>query len=98
MEPIKGLSRGRPTAKWPGNGGERAAAVSVPVRGSLKLRERRRKERGGVVLFGGAPVGFYRVGEGAHAPGGGGERAAALMAVCVGYRKRGRRRWPIKES
>jgi hypothetical protein len=74
------------------------AAVGVPVRGSLELRERGRRERGGAVLSGGAPDGFYRVGEGAHASGDGGERVAALMAVCVGYRKRGRRRWPIKEG
>jgi hypothetical protein len=74
-----------------------AVAVGVPVRGSLELRERRRRERRGAVLSGGAPGGFYRVGEGAHAPGDGVEWVAALMAVCAGYRKRGRRRWPIKE-
>jgi hypothetical protein len=39
-----------------------AAAVGVPVRGSLKLRERQRGERGGAVLSGGAPGGFYREG------------------------------------
>jgi hypothetical protein len=50
------------------------------------------------VLSGGAPGGFYRAGEGAHAPGDGGERVAALMVVCDGYRKRGRWRWPIKEG
>jgi hypothetical protein len=50
------------------------------------------------VLSGGAPGGFYRAGEGAHAPGDDGEQAAALMAVCTGYRNRGRRRWPIKEG
>jgi hypothetical protein len=75
-----------------------AAAVSVPVRGSLKLRERRRRERGGAVLSGGAPGGFYRAREGAHAPGDGGERVAALMAVCDGYRKRGRWRWQTRCS
>jgi hypothetical protein len=48
------------------------AAVGVPLRGSLELRERQRRERGGAVLFGGAPGGFYRAGEGAHAPGDGG--------------------------
>jgi hypothetical protein len=74
------------------------AAVGVPVRGSLELRERQRRERGGAVPSGGAPGGFYRAGEGAHAPGDGGERAAALMVVCAGYRKRGRGRWPIKEG
>jgi hypothetical protein len=75
-----------------------AAVVGVPVRGSLELRERRRRERGGEVLSGGAPGGFYRAGEGAHAPGDGGEWAAALMAACAGYRKRGRWRWPMKEG
>jgi hypothetical protein len=75
-----------------------AVAVGVPVRGSLELRERRRRERGGAVLSGGAPGGFYRVGEGAHAPGDGVERATTMMVVCTGYRKRGRRRWPIKEG
>jgi hypothetical protein len=48
------------------------------------------------VLSEGAPDCFYRAGEGAHASGDGGEQAAALMALCNGYRKRGRRRWPIK--
>jgi hypothetical protein len=77
-----------------------AAAVGVPVRGSLELRERQRRERGGAVPSGGAPGGFYRAGEGAHAPGDGGERTAALMVVCASYRKRGRGRgrWPIKEG
>jgi hypothetical protein len=56
-------------------------AVGVPVKGSLKLRERQRRERGGAVLSGGAPGGFYRAGEGAHTPGDSEERAAALMAV-----------------
>jgi hypothetical protein len=64
--------------------------VSVPVRGSLELRERRRREQGGAVLSGGTPGGFYRAREGAHAPGDDRERAVALMAVCAGYRKRGR--------
>jgi hypothetical protein len=59
-----------------------AAVVSVPVRSSLKLRERQRRERGGAVLSEDAPGGFYRAGEGAHVPGDGEERAtAALMAV-----------------
>jgi hypothetical protein len=75
-----------------------AVAVGVPMRGSLELRERRRRERGGAVLSGGAPGGFYRAGEGAHVTGDGRERAAALMAVCADYRKRVRRRWPIKEG
>jgi hypothetical protein len=74
------------------------AAVGVPMRGSLELRERRRRERGGAVLFGGAPGGFYRAGEGSHAPGDGGEQVVALMVVCAVYRKRGRQRWPIKEG
>jgi hypothetical protein len=73
-------------------------AVGVPLRGSLELRKRRRRERGGAVLFGGAPGGFYRAGEGAHALGDGGEQAVALMVVCADYWKRGRRRWPIKEG
>jgi hypothetical protein len=50
------------------------------------------------VLSGGAPGGFYSAGEGAHAPGDGREQAAALMAVCAGYRKSGRQRWPIREG
>jgi hypothetical protein len=58
-----------------------ATAVGVPVRGSLELRERQRRERGGAVLSGGAPGGFYRAGEGAHAPGDGEEWAEALTAV-----------------
>jgi hypothetical protein len=72
--------------------------VSVPVRGSLELRERRRREKGGAVLSRGTPGGFYRAGEGAHAPGDFRERAVALMVVCIGYRKRGRQRWRIKEG
>jgi hypothetical protein len=75
-----------------------AMAVSVPVRGSLELRERQWRERGAAVLSRGASGGFFRAGEGAHAPGDGGERAVALMAVCTGYRKRRRQRWPIKEG
>jgi hypothetical protein len=35
-----------------------AMAVGVPVRGSLELRERRRRERGGVVLSEVLPVAF----------------------------------------
>jgi hypothetical protein len=46
----------------------------VPVRGSLKIRERQRRQRGEAVLSGGAPSGFYRAGEGAHVPGDGEER------------------------
>jgi hypothetical protein len=75
-----------------------AAVVGVLVRGSLELRERRMRERGGAVLCRGALGGFYRAGEGAHAPGDSGERAAALMAVCASYRKKGRWRWLIKEG
>jgi hypothetical protein len=65
------------------------AAVGVPVRGSLVLRERQRRERGGEVLSGGAPGGFYRAGEGAHAPGDGEKRAVALMAVVRRLSKEG---------
>jgi hypothetical protein len=36
-EPVKGLIRGRAVVKWPGDGGEQAAAVGVLVRGSLEL-------------------------------------------------------------
>jgi hypothetical protein len=61
----------------------------VPVRGSLELRERQRRERGGAVLSGGAPGGFYRAGEGAHVPGDGEEWAAALMAVVRRLSKEG---------
>jgi hypothetical protein len=50
------------------------------------------------VLSEGALGGFYSAGEGAHAPGDDGEQAATLMAVCAGYRNRGRWRWPIKEG
>jgi hypothetical protein len=39
-EPVKCLTGGRAAVRWPGDGGERAAAVGVPVRGSLELRER----------------------------------------------------------
>jgi hypothetical protein len=61
----------------------------VSVRGSLELRERQRRERGGAVLSGGAPGGFYRAGEGAHALGDGEERAAALMVVVRRLSKEG---------
>jgi hypothetical protein len=43
-EPVKGLTGGRAAARWPGDGGEWATAINVPVRGSLELRERRRRE------------------------------------------------------
>jgi hypothetical protein len=68
----------RPSPKGGRQQGDRA-------RGSLEQRERRRRERGGAVLSGGAPDGFYRAGEGAHALGDGREWVAALMAVCAGY-------------
>jgi hypothetical protein len=38
------------------------AAVGVPVRGSLELRERRRRERAGAVLSGGSRWLLYRGG------------------------------------
>jgi hypothetical protein len=57
------------------------AAVGVPVSGSFELRERQRRERGGEVLSGGAPGGFYRAGDGAHAPGDSEEWVVALMVV-----------------
>jgi hypothetical protein len=72
-EPVKVLTGGWAAASWPGDRREQAVAVGVPVRGSLKLRERRRRERGGAVLSGGAPGCFYRAGEGAHAPGDSGQ-------------------------
>jgi hypothetical protein len=31
-EPVKGLTEGRVVVRWPGDGGERALAVGVPVR------------------------------------------------------------------
>jgi hypothetical protein len=65
-EPVEGLTGGQPIEGT-------AAAVGVPVRGSLELRERRRREQGGAVLSRGAPSGFYRVGEGAHTQGMGGD-------------------------
>jgi hypothetical protein len=71
-----------------------AAAVGVPVRGSLELRERRRREQGGAVLSGGAPGGFYRAGEGAHAQGMGGDIDGGVHRLP----EEGRRRWPIKEG
>jgi hypothetical protein len=42
-EPVKGLSRGRAVARWPDEG-ERVAVVGALMRGSLELRERRRRE------------------------------------------------------
>jgi hypothetical protein len=42
--PLKGLTGERAVVRWPGDGGERVAVVDVPVRGSLELRERRRRE------------------------------------------------------
>jgi hypothetical protein len=39
-EPVNGLTGGRAAVRSPGDGGEWAVAVGVPVRGSLKLRER----------------------------------------------------------
>jgi hypothetical protein len=71
-EPVKGLTGGWVVARWPGDGGEWVVTIGVPVRGSLELRERRRRERGGAVLSRGSPGGFYRAGEGAPAPGDGG--------------------------
>jgi hypothetical protein len=41
---------------------------------------------------------FYRCQGGGRRPGDGEVKAAPLMAVCVGYRKRGRQRQPIKEG
>jgi hypothetical protein len=78
---------GRRRGGWATEG--TAAVVGVPVRGSLELRERQRRERGGAVLSGGALGGFYRAGEGAHVPGDGEERAAALMAVVRRLSKEG---------
>jgi hypothetical protein len=94
---VKGLTRGRPTARWPSNGWNGGGGRCAGERLTRAKREAMKgKRRGGAVR--GAPGGFYRAGEGAHAPGDGGERAAALMAVCASYQKRGRRRWPIKEG
>jgi hypothetical protein len=68
----RGVTWGNSMGCSPGHGQQRggrategtAAVVGVPVRGSLRLRERRRTECGGAVLSEGAPDGFYAPGDG----------------------------------
>jgi hypothetical protein len=68
---------------WPGDGGNGDGGRCASERLARAKREAKEgARRGGAVR--GAPGGFYRAREGAHAPGDGGERAAALMAVCIG--------------
>jgi hypothetical protein len=43
-EPVKGLTEGWAAVRWAGDGGEWTVVVGVLVRGSLELRERRRRE------------------------------------------------------
>jgi hypothetical protein len=83
--------------KRSGDGGKAAA---MKARGGDKLRRERGGKEGGLgcgKMRRGRGA-FYRCRGGGWQPGNGEVKAAPLMAVCAGYRKSGRRRWPIKEG
>jgi hypothetical protein len=80
--------------------GDEAARQRLKAHGGDELRRERGGKEGGVgcgeVRHGRGA--FYRCRGGGRRPGEGEVKPAPLMAVCVGYRKRGRWSWPIKDG